>query len=245
MHFRQLILRSLGVGLFAGIVLSFLQLFGVTPIVLQAEQFEELEPAVVTQAHADHGHSHDHDGSSWQPEDGVERTAFTALSNVFVAMGFAAVILGLMNIYQSVVGTVSVTRGLLWGGAGFMAFFLAPSLGLPPEIPGAQAAELSSRQYWWVLTAACTLVGIGSVVILHGWQKIFGAVLIVLPHVIGAPQLKGPMFGHSDENVVAQLTALHHQFIVASGITNLIFWLVLGMACAWCISRFHGHGDKA
>ena len=44
--------------------------------------------------------------------------------------------------------------------AGFAVFMLAPSLGLPPELPGMPAAELGPRQVWWLLTAAATAAGL-------------------------------------------------------------------------------------
>ncbi|MCJ8268519.1 MAG: CbtA family protein, partial [Psychrosphaera sp.] len=61
--------------------------------------------------------------------------------------------------------------------------------------------------------------------------------VIALPFVIGAPHLNGPAFTHPDPQVVARLTELHHQFIVATGLSNLFFWLLLGGACAWALSR--------
>lgn len=42
------------------------------------------------------------------------------------------------------------TQGLLWGLAGCATFVLAPTLGLPPELPGTAAADLTLRQTWWI-----------------------------------------------------------------------------------------------
>src|ERR1700745_2045609 len=53
-------------------------------------------------------------------------------------------------------GTVTWRTGLFWGLAGFATFTLAPGLGLPPELPGTEAAPLLQRQLWWVTTAAAT-----------------------------------------------------------------------------------------
>ena len=50
--------------------------------------------------------------------------------------------------------------------------------------------------------------------------SIAGLILIVLPHVIGAPELE-----HVDTNVP---TSLSHQFVVAATITSLVFWFILG-----------------
>ena len=240
MFFRRLIVRALGVGILAGILLSAIQVLGVSPIILAAEEFEGGATVATADAHGGHGHSHEHDhGEAWAPADGTERTAATVLSNVFVAIGFSAVILSLMNAYQLKAGSrITAGRGVLWGLAGFFAFFLAPSLGMPPEIPGAQAAELSQRQWWWLLTVLCTVAGFAAIVLLSSWRKVVGSILLVLPHAIGAPHLSGPMFAHTDPSAVAALTDLHRQFMLASGLTNLLFWLVLGVACAWTMARF-------
>lgn len=45
-------------------------------------------------------------------------------------------------------------------------------------------------------------------------------VLIVAPHIVGAPQ------PDSFESPIPE--GLHHQFVVAVTLTNLVFWLVLG-----------------
>jgi predicted cobalt transporter CbtA len=45
-------------------------------------------------------------------------------------------------------------------------------------------------------------------------------VLIMLPHVIGAPELE-----HVETNVPSSLS---HQFVIAVTLTSLVFWAVLG-----------------
>lgn len=165
MLFRRLILNALLVGLLAGLVLSLVQILAVNPIIFAAETFEVAEPVdatanIHTHAADGHGHAHTHDSEAWAPEDGWERTGFTVLSNVLAATGFASVLLALMSILQLLgVTRVNVGKGVLWGIAGFTAFFLAPAVGLPPEIPGVEAAALESRQFWWL--AAVAGVGLG------------------------------------------------------------------------------------
>ncbi|MNG22001.1 putative cobalt transporter subunit CbtA [compost metagenome] len=53
--------------------------------------------------------------------------------------------------------------------------------------------------------------------------------LLVIPHVIGAPQ----------PEVHSSLApeALEHEFIAASLITNALFWAALGWAAAWLYQR--------
>lgn len=123
-----------------------------------------------------------------------------------------------------------VGTGALWGLAGFAVFCLAPTLGLPPELPGTAAAELGQRQSWWVGTAAATALGLAMLVFARHWLlKVAGAALLVVPHVIGAPQ---PEVHQS----LAPET-LEAQFKIASWVTNAVFWLALGLLSAWFYRR--------
>ena len=110
---------------------------------------------------------------------------------------------------------------MFWGLAGFAVFTLAPGLGLPPELPGMPAADLGARQVWWIATAAATAGGL-ALLAFRGTVlfSLIGVALIIAPHIIGAPQ---PV---SHESAVP--ADLHHSFVVAVTITNLIFWVVLG-----------------
>ena len=60
--------------------------------------------------------------------------------------------------------------------------------------------------------------------------------LIVLPHVIGAPQPE------SHESPVP--ADLHHQFVVAVTVTNLIFWVALGGIVGLVRQRFLAQPDS-
>ena len=119
---------------------------------------------------------------------------------------------------------------MLWGLAGYATFCLAPTLGLPPELPGTAAADLLQRQVWWVSTAASTAVAIALVVFGKHWAlKVLGVVILVIPHVLGAPQPEV----HS--SLAPQ--ALETQFKMASQLTNVVFWLALGVISAWLFRR--------
>jgi len=182
---------------------------------------------------------HHHDEEAWGPEDGLERTLYTLLANVLAGIGFAAILLAVMSQLQlQGLTKLSVVKGLAWGAAGFIAFFAAPGIGLPPEIPGIEAAPLDNRQSWWLLTVVASGIGIGTLAFAKSYFKSVGLALLALPYLIGAPHPAGPEFMHPDANAVAILTDLHHQFIIASGVTNLIFWLALGSLCAWAVNRY-------
>lgn len=114
--------------------------------------------------------------------------------------------------------------------AGYATFCLAPTLGLPPELPGTAAADLLQRQIWWVGTAASTALAIALVVFGKHWAlKVLGIVIVVIPHIMGAPQ---PLV-HSS----LAPEALESQFKIASQLTNFAFWLALGVISAWLFRR--------
>ena len=66
--------------------------------------------------------------------------------------------------------------------------------------------------------------------------SIFGVALIVLPHIIGAPQPE------THESPVPD--GLHHQFVVAVTVTNLIFWVALGGIVGLVRQRFLGQSEN-
>lgn len=81
--------------------------------------------------------------------------SYTFLFNVLTAIGFGLLVAAALSFDKN----ASWRRGLMWGLAGFTTFTLAPSLGLPPEIPGAEAAPLFQRQVWWIGTATASGAG--------------------------------------------------------------------------------------
>jgi len=235
MLFRRLILLSLFVGLLSGVVLTALQQWQVTPIIIAAEQFEEAAPVEI----AGHDHAvHSHGDEAWAPADGMERSLYSLLSNVLTAIGFAAMLLALMAYLQLKNSAVwSLNKGLLWGVVGFFTFFASPSLGLLPEIPGTQAAALEARQSWWLLTVLASGLGFYLLFFAKLPLKGLGLLLLLLPHLIGAPNILGPEFLQTDPAAVASLTELHQRFILSSSVVNLLFWLSLGLFSAWGLQR--------
>lgn len=226
--FKKIASAAALAGLLAGLLLTGLQQMHVAPAILKAESFEKAAASgssaaeISMQAVAGHEHDHEHDdhdhGDEWAPENGVERTAFTALTNVSVAVGFA-LILGAVMFLRG--GSIGWRTGLLWGAAGYLIFFVAPSVGLPPELPGTESAPLLERQQWWLLTAMATAVGMSlAAFVRNRVLKIIGIVLLVIPHLLGAPQ---PAVHGS-----AAPVELVQGFIYATAIANAVFWLALG-----------------
>ena len=216
-------------GAISGLFLAGVQQIAVVPIILEAETYE-------TAGDAQGGHQQgaqadtqeaDTQEEAWAPADGVERSAYTVLVDILTAVGFGL----LLTAGYALRGGVDWRRGILWGLAGFAAFHLAPAAGLPPEIPGAAAADLGARQVWWILTVALTAGGLAVVAFApRPALKALGAVLIVVPHIIGAPQPEA--HGGLAPGELAR------NFIYASLVTNGVFWIVLGALTGFFFNRF-------
>jgi cobalt transporter subunit CbtA len=243
--FRAIVFSSVVAGFVVGAIVTVVQQFGTVPLILKAEVFEktaehhdhEAAPAASPGAAVVHNHAeHEHAAEAWEPRDGLERNAYTAVANVLTAIGFSLLLAAIFamrsgNAGGSMSSRVSWHEGLTWGLAGFAVFTLAPGLGLPPELPGVPAAPLLSRQIWWVLAAATTAGGLGLIFFRRSVPaSIAGLVLIVLPHFVGAPELE-----HIETNVPASLS---HQFVVAVTLTGLIFWFMLGGLTSVAFAHF-------
>ncbi|MBH9388493.1 CbtA family protein [Pseudomonas aeruginosa] len=220
-------------GLLAALLLTLLQILWVTPLILEAETYEKSEPGAAQPHEPAPGvAAQAHDEEAWEPEDGWQRTLSTTGGNLVVAVGFALMLAGLFTLRAP----GQTWQGLLWGLAGYAVFCLAPSLGLPPELPGTAAADLVQRQYWWIATAAATAGGLALLVFGGNWPlKRVGAVRLARPHLFGAPQ----------PEVHASLApeALAQRFVVASLVSNALFWAALGLAAAWLFRRNRGGVD--
>jgi cobalt transporter subunit CbtA len=252
--FRRMASAVVIAGVLSGVALTGVQQLQVSKIILQAEVYEQAAeqhghshehaaapesataattapsaemPAASTSA-AVAEHEHEHGGDEWEPANGAERTGYTVLANISMAVGFALMLVAAIAVSGRQVGWRS---GLLWGVAGYLVFFVAPSLGLPPEVPGTMAAPLHARQLWWVMTAGLTAGGLGLIVYGRAWWwKLAGAVLLVVPHLIGAPQPE--MHGGAAPAELAQA------FIHATAIANAFFWLVLGGLTGFFYKKF-------
>ncbi|ESX50380.1 CbtA family protein [Mesorhizobium sp. C416B] len=253
--FRNVVFVAAIAGLVAGVVLACMQAYATDPLIRQAEVFEKAG-----------GHKHDHaaapaanttnamssaapaenamssaapapaeaaapaEDEGWAPADGFERFAYNVVSNVVTGIGFALI---LVAISEFAGGIGSWRQGVFWGLAGFAVFTLAPGLGLPPELPAMPAADLMQRQIWWVATVIATAIGLALIAFRTSAPlTILAVVLIVAPHIVGAPQ--------PDSFKTPIPEGLHHQFVVAVTLTNLVFWLVLGAVVGIVHSRFTG-----
>ncbi|MER9847921.1 CbtA family protein [Mesorhizobium sp. M0106] len=247
--FRNVVFIAAIAGLVAGVALACMQAYATVPLILKAEVYEQA------------GGGHDHaaapatpaenaagttamssaapapaeamapaEDEGWAPADVFERFGFSVVANIVTGIGFALV---LVAVSEFAGGIGNWRQGLFWGLAGFAAFTLAPGLGLPPELPAMPAADLVQRQIWWWATVLATAAGLGLIVFRRSLPLVALAVaLIVAPHIVGAPQ--------PDSFETAIPEGLHHQFVVAVTLTNLVFWLVLGAVVGVVRGRFTG-----
>jgi cobalt transporter subunit CbtA len=219
-RFRGLIYLALISGTVAGLLLFAVQHFTIFPLIQKAETYESAA------RHSMPGMEHEDEG--WQPADGLERTFFTVLTTVLIAIGYAAVLFSVISLKPI---SVDWRRGALWGLAAYVCIDLAPALGLPPQPPGVAVADIYARQLWWLATVVLTAAGLWLLLDSRkAWSlRFIGLGGLVLPHVIGAPVANG------QNSVPAQLI---HQFAIASMLTTGMFWLVLGSTGGLLYRRF-------
>ncbi|MFL5240010.1 MAG: CbtA family protein [Rhizomicrobium sp.] len=236
--FRAIVFTALLVGIVVGAAVSTAQLFGTSPLILKGEIYQKAalttklldsrEDGSVLSVGHDHSLGHDHEEGGWEPAEGLERNAYTVLTNILVAIGYALILTGAMALRGRL---VTWREGLLWGLAGFTCVMLAPMLGLPPELPGTPSAPLEARQLWWIATAVSTATSLALLAFVRTrWAAALAALLIVAPHLIGAPSAPHGEHGLAPQN-------LQQQFVIAAALTSLLFWGLLGSLSAAIFSK--------
>ncbi|MDF1748718.1 MAG: CbtA family protein [Alphaproteobacteria bacterium] len=257
--FRKLFGAAFAAGIIAGLLITGVQQVTTTPLILHAEEYENgghdhaaasrsdyiiiqtkvfsTLPEKLILAHSSSGtagHDHaddegqDHDDHAWAPEDGLERTLYTVGANIAMGIAFALMLTAAFAVHG---GEMDGRRGILWAMGGFAMFTLGPNLGLPPEVPGSMAAELGARQMWWLGCAAAT--GIGLCLMVFGRKislVVLGILILIAPHVIGAPQPE--TIGGS---VPPELAG---HFAAASIVVAAVFWAMLGWLSGTFYKRF-------
>ena len=239
--FRRIVMTALAAGVLAGIFGWGLQMVTTTPLIMAAEMYEPGGgEAAMSDAHTHDsaaeetdGHEHDHGDGMWMPEGGMERHAYTLLTSIPMGVGFGFVLTGVFALCGRGVG---LNEGVLWGLGGFAAIYLAPALGLPPELPGMMASDLDARQMWWIFAVAGSSVGLALIVFSPNplW-KLAGALITVIPHIVGAPQPEMVDLAEMAGSVPAEMAA---RFAVTSLVTVGLFWVVLGALAGYFYDRF-------
>jgi len=228
--FRRLFFAAVLAGAVAGLVLGLVQQWRVVPLILQAEHYEtgtHSHGEAETHVHAD-GSGHIHEAAEpvaepWAPADGFERTAYTILATLLAGIGFAF-ILGAVSVISGI--EITLATGTLWGLGGFLAFALAPAFGLPPELPGMPAADLVPRQIWWWGTVLLTGAAILGMAKFRNAPAIgMGLVLILLPHIFGAPI--------APDQASAVPAHLATAFAASALTAAMVYWLLVGTLIGW------------
>ncbi|WP_343314639.1 CbtA family protein [Brucella sp. BE17] len=224
------LLATLAAGLLAGVLVTPVMYLKTVPLILEAETYED--------AGGGHSHTeadaapHDHDEVAANEEEGAElpfgRLGNTLLANLVAGAGFALLLGGTALLAGR---RITVRNGIYWGVAGFFAVAFLPALGLSPELPAMPAAELATRQLWWLVTVLFSGIGLYLIVLRSEiWARIAGLALIIAPHLYGAPH------PHDIASPVPALLA--SQYAVSSLATNLFLWAVIGLALGWFIQTY-------
>lgn len=252
--FRRIFATALGAGIGVGLLVAALQHVALVPMILEAEKYESgaaevnkhtqlsLRPAQIREVIADavdplsafvgpaqaqtqtHGHQ---TAAPAAEENSPWRAVVTTISTTLTSVGFALLLAGAFAVSGR---DVTASEGLLWGLAGFAAFSLAPAFGLPPELPGAVAADLVPRQIWWIGCVGATGLALGLMVFVRAaWAMPFGIALLAAPHLIGAP--------HPDSGAGVVPPELAATFAARSLVVAAIFWSLLGWASGALYAR--------
>lgn len=223
---QRLFASALFAGLAAGLVAALLQFVFVIPLLLEGELYE-----TGMRVHFTDGSAESPAGAPALGWDLARHGLTVGMSVVsYTAYGLlltAGIAMAAMRGHAT-----SARRGLIWGIAGFLAVALAPAFGLPPELPGTIGAPIGARQTWWIATVALSVAGVALIAFARGgrvWPVAAGAVLLAVPHLIGAPTPER-YFGVS----APELAAL---FTVRSLGVAAVAWAVLGAVAGYFWSR--------
>ena len=179
--FTRIVTSALFAGGAAGLAAGILQWQFVQPVLLHSELYEQ---GLLT-----------HFGGTLNSTDVAldrlqpMRDALSIIFTMLLNTGYALILIALMSIRQQSGDELTPHKGIIWGIAGYVAVHLAPALSLPPEVPGVAAADVELRQIWWVCTVAATSIGLWLIAFSRNTTRIIPAIiLILLPHLIGAPE---------------------------------------------------------
>jgi cobalt transporter subunit CbtA len=241
--YTRVVAVGLLAGLLAGLIVALLQAYTTTPIIIEAERFENASPvspsasfnrfgeARLILVHGGHDESANAaEASEWAPAEGLERTVFTSIATIGTAVGFAMILLAGM---LAAGDKITKQSAMVWGAGGFVAAGLAPAVGLAPEVPGLVAADLIQRQQWWIMTAVMTAVAIW--LFLRGqspWLRVLAIPIVLAPHVWGAPHVALDAASRVPPELAARFAAvsLAVQAIlwIATGFFVGLFWQRIG-----------------
>ena len=215
--FKNIFVSAVVCGAIAGVLATVMQMLLVTPLLMEAELFETGQSMhFIT------------DGSPESPIKHVDiwedpyRHLMTLCFNLVTFTGFGFILIAAMAFFQKRGFTLSKAEGIVAGVSGFIVFQLAPSVGLPPELPGTIGVTVGLKQTWWIITILSTTVGI--LLLFLGKYKVVsgaGIIFIIIPHLIGHPKLE-TYFGVAPPELAAE-------FASRALAVSLVTWIILGV----------------
>lgn len=179
--FTRILTSALFAGAAAGLIAAVLQLVFVQPVLLHAELYESGQLV----------HFGGSPVSAHQDVGGLDplRDGLSVLFTMLTYSGYALILVAAMSVAEARGATITARTGILWGLAGFVVAHLAPGFTLAPEVPGVAAADVGARQIWWFATVATAAAGVWLIAFGQNWIAwAIAAVLLLAPHVIGAPE---------------------------------------------------------
>jgi predicted cobalt transporter CbtA len=120
--FNKLISIILLAGTCSGSLLFAVQHFTTFPLIEKSEVYEAAADKMPGM----------HDDEGWKPAEGLQRTLFRVLTTVLAAIGFSALLFGIIALKPI---SLDWKSGAFWGFAAFLCVDLAPAAGLPPLRP--------------------------------------------------------------------------------------------------------------
>jgi len=225
--FLNMLKTSILSGIVIGIALSLVHVETVYPLIFEAELYEEeaakSHPHFLEQALTNSSDTNEE--TEWFPEEGLERTLFSTLSNIFHTIAYAL----LFNIAFILKPIRHWRDSALWGLSGAMIFYVIPTLVYDPVLPGTIEADHFSRQLWWLATIECSAFGLAIFVFMKQFfLKFVGVFLIVAAVLIGSPP--GEFIAFSPSELV-------NTFIAYNLVINIIYWMLLGITVGYLINR--------
>lgn len=249
MLFVRLIWCALLTALIVGSIQFGVEQWRAVPIIRVAEVFEsqKLEAGTSQAREQTSEAAHVHGDSGAATQDGPQdRAVWTWVANVLHGFSMALLMFAVMGwwIWKRGGAIATARLALAVACAGLLSLDFWPSLGLPAELPGMDAAALSARQAWWLLAAvsaalACaSLAGVASKPLARRWRLLIALTLLAVPFIVGAPQtVSDPLTGFNLQARV-HLQELEREFIWTTRWVALSFWISLGCVGGWVFGHW-------
>lgn len=233
--YKTLLSGGLIAGALAGLVVALLQLWLIQPLIVEAERYETGELALPLVQAADQPGTPEVSQSDDVQANGIDlsRAGLTVLFLTLTWCGFGLLAGAAMSVAQ-VSKSVRPLSAVGIALSGFAVASLAPALGLPPGLPGMPAADLGSRQLWWIMTFAATAAGLALALRFENWAaRAVALAVIAAPHVAGAPTMPVAV-----PTVPPDLAGLYVARVLG---VSFLGWLVLGAL----LERLLAHPQEA